>query len=57
MGRETSLTASIECRLGSKTVLTAPKCHFRVTPRNGRHQVGPLGRVRANSSLDKHTGF
>jgi hypothetical protein len=29
-------------RLGSRTVLTALKRHFRVTPRNGHHQVGPV---------------
>ena len=32
---------------GSKTVLTAPKRHVRVTPRNGQHQVGPVGPVHA----------
>ncbi len=33
--------------MGSKTFLTAAKRHFRVTPRNRHHQVGPVGPVRA----------
>ena len=37
-----------DVRLGSKTVLTAPKRYFRSTPNNGHHQTGPLGPVRAN---------
>jgi hypothetical protein len=35
--------------MGSKTFLTAAKRHFRVTPRNRHHQVGPVGPVRATS--------
>src|SRR6266849_5741365 len=44
----TRLTEGAEDRFGSKTVLTAPKRHFRVTPRNGHRQNGPVGPVRAN---------
>ncbi len=33
--------------LRSKTVLTAPKRHFRFAPINGHHQTGPVGPVRA----------
>jgi hypothetical protein len=32
---------------GSKTVLTAPKHHFRSTPINGHRQTCPVGPVRA----------
>jgi|SRR5258706_2822902 hypothetical protein len=39
---------SPDVRLGSETVLTAPKRHFRSTPNNGRHQTGPVGPVGAN---------
>src|SRR5258708_9061781 len=36
-------------RVGSKTVLAAPKRHFRSTPNNGRHHVGRVGPFRARS--------
>jgi len=37
---------SPDVRLGSETVLTASKRHFRSTPNNGRHQTGPVGANR-----------
>jgi len=36
---------------GSKTVLTAPKRHFRVTPRNGHRQAVPACPKSANMRL------
>jgi hypothetical protein len=36
-------------RDGSKTVLKAPKRHFRFAPINGHHQTGPVGPVRVNN--------
>jgi len=37
-----------DVRLGSKAALTAPKRHFRITPRNGHHQVGRVSPIGAN---------
>jgi hypothetical protein len=34
--------------VGSKTVLAAPKHHFRSTPINGHRQTGAVDPVRAN---------
>jgi hypothetical protein len=39
--------------LGSKTVLTAPKRHFRSTPMNGHRQTDPVGPFRANTGSDR----
>ena len=40
-------TRGTHVRDGSKTVLTAPKRHFRSTPINGHRQTGPVGPIRA----------
>jgi hypothetical protein len=40
-----------EVRVGSKTVLTALKRHFRSSPRNGHYQTGTVGLFGATSGL------
>jgi len=47
-------TEYADVRLGSKTVLAAPKRHFWSTPINGHRQIGPVGPVRAKTG-SQHT--
>jgi hypothetical protein len=46
--------ADVSCdfRNGSKTVLTAPKRHFRSTPNNGHRQTGPAVRVTLAGTVE-----
>jgi hypothetical protein len=43
----------LACLNVPKTVLTAPKRHFRCAPINGHHSTGPVGPVRAKSCPDR----
>src|SRR5882757_532439 len=38
-----------ECPRWAKTALAAPKRHFRSTPMNGRHHLGRVGPLRADT--------
>jgi hypothetical protein len=54
------LSRLIRCTLhfrgGSKTVLAAPKRHFRSTPNNRHQQTGPVGPVGAISGSKRDIG-
>jgi hypothetical protein len=53
-GRELEIGIGANVSLGSKTVLTTAKRHFRITPRNGHRQGRPACLKCASSGLVRH---